>query len=57
MGRVAEAFMEELEEVARLTGEDEYDVKVEWEKARRKGVGVNEFFVDKATYKPKRRKK
>lgn len=57
MGQVAEALMEELREVARLTGEEEYEVMEQWKKANQKGVGINEFIVDKATYKPKRRKK
>ena len=57
MGRVAELLMEELEDVARLTGEHEEDVKAQWNAANRKGVGFNEFITNKARYKPKRRKK
>lgn len=48
MGRVSEAAMEELENVARLTGEDEWDVKRQWEMARREGASWNEFITKKA---------
>lgn len=49
--------MEELENVARLTGEHESEVKSQWSAANRNGIGFNDFITGKARYKPKRRKK
>lgn len=57
MGRVAEALMDELENVARLTGEHESEVKEQWKKANRNGIGINEFITSKSRYKTRRRKK
>lgn len=59
MGRVAEAFTDqdtgEIAEVARLTGEDYWDVRREYEEESKKGIGWNEFVVSKT--KKKKRKK
>lgn len=57
MSKVKERLMEELENVARLTGEHESEVKSQWRAANRNGIGFNDFITGKARYKPKRRKK
>ena len=48
MGRVAEMLYEELSEVARLTGEQDVEVEMQYFKANRDGVGLNEFITSKS---------
>lgn len=51
MGKVKEALYEELERTARNTGENETEIKQQWEKAKEEGIEVEEFIIRKARKK------
>ena len=51
MGKVKEYGYDVAEHVARNTGEDEWEVRKQWEKARTEGVTPEEFFQRKARKK------
>lgn len=55
MGACKELMMNELEEVARLTGESEYDIHLQWQQAEKSGTGFNEFITGKSRKIPKKR--
>lgn len=51
MGAVKESLYDEIDRIARNTGEAEWEVRQQWENVRRKGMTFEEFFRRKARKK------
>lgn len=54
MGRVAEALVDELGHISRLTGQPEEEVHREWKEAARTGKTFGQFAVIKSRKKAKK---